>query len=156
MRPVTFTASETYAASPTTAFAAVLRAPLPGLFDRRHAALPPITQVRDQDGEWAEVGQTRTIVLADGGTMSERLVAVEAPDHFDYELTRLRGPLGLLVRRVEGRWAFDAAGGGTRVTWSWQVHPRTPLAVPAVLAIRAMWHGYARLGLQRVGQLLAG
>ena len=48
-----------------------------------------------------------------------------------------------------------AAGGGTRVTWSWQVHPRTPLAVPAVLAIRAMWRGYARLGLQRVGQLLA-
>lgn len=156
MQPVLFSADETFASSPSAAFGAVLRAPLPGLFDRRYAALPPITQVQDQTGEWEHVGQTRLIVLSDGGTMLERLVAVEAPDRFDYELTRLRGPLGLLVRRVEGRWAFDAAGGGTRVTWSWQVHPRTPLAVPAVLAIRAMWRGYARLGLQRVGQLLAG
>jgi hypothetical protein len=155
MPPVTFAASQTFATSPRTAFDTVLAAPLPGLFDRRYAALPPISQIRDQAADWAEVGQTRTIVLSDGGTMRERLVALEAPHRFDYELTRLRGPLGLLVRRVQGRWAFDPAGGGTRVTWRWQVHPRTPLALPAVLALRVMWRGYARLGLQRVGQLLA-
>lgn len=156
MPPVAFTASETFAASPTHTFSTVLPAPLPGLFDRRYAALPPIREVRDQTGAWAEVGETRTIVLSDGGTMRERLVAVDAPRSFDYELTGLTGPLGLLARRVEGRWAFDAAGGGTRVTWSWQVHPRTPLALPAVLALRVMWHGYARLGLQRVGRLVEG
>ena len=155
MPPVTFTASETYPSSPDDAFAAVLPAPLPGLFDRRHLALPPITEVRDQHGDWSTPGETRTIVLSDGATMRERLVAVRAPHHFDYELGDLTGPLGLVVRRVEGRWAFEAAGGGTRVTWSWQVHPRSPLTRPAVLVVRAMWNGYARLGLQRVGQLLA-
>ena len=90
MQPVTFSADETFASSPATTFDAVLRAPLPGLFDRRYAALPPITQVIDQSGEWEHAGQTRTLVLSDGGTLLERLVAVEAPDRFDYELTRLR------------------------------------------------------------------
>ncbi|ROR90732.1 SRPBCC family protein [Nocardioides aurantiacus] len=155
MPPVTFTQSATFATSPARAFATVLPAPLPGLFDRRYVALPRIREVRDQVGEWAEPGQTRTIVLADGSRMHERLVGVEAPGHFDYELSGLTGPLALLARRVEGRWAFEAAGGGTRVTWSWQVHPRSPLVRPAVLALRVMWAGYARLGLQRVGQLLA-
>ncbi len=152
--PVAFTASQTFATSPAHTFATVLPTPLPALFDRRYAALPPIREVRDQTGAWSEVGETRRIVLSDGGTMREQLVAVDAPHSFGYELTGLTGPLALLARRVEGRWAFDAAGGGTRVTWSWQVHPRTPLALPAVLALRLMWRGYARLGLQRVGQLL--
>ena len=155
MPPVTFSASETYASPTQQAFDAVLPAPLPGIFDRRHLALPPITEVHDQTGDWSRPGETRTIVLSDGASMRERLVAVEPPHRFDYELDALTGPLGLLVRRVEGRWAFEPAGGGTRVTWSWQVHPRSPLTRPAVLAVRAMWNGYARLGLQRVGQLLA-
>lgn len=154
MPPVTFRASETFVASPDHAFATVLPAPLPEIFDRRHLALPPIREVRDQDGEWAVPGQTRTIVLSDGATMHERLVAVQAPDGFDYELTGLGGPLGLLVSRVEGRWSFDAAGGGTRVTWTWEVHPRSLLARPAVLALRVLWAGYARLGLERVGRLV--
>lgn len=154
MPPVTFRASETFASSPDHAFATVLPAPLPAIFDRPHLALPPIREVRDQDGAWERPGQTRTIVLSDGATMHERLVAVQAPDGFDYELTGLGGPLGLLVRRVEGRWAFDAAGGGTRVTWTWEVHPRSLLTRPAVLALRVLWGGYARLGLERVGRLV--
>ena len=154
MPPVTFRASRTSACSPDHAFAVVLPAPLTEIFDRRHLALPPISEVRDQDGPWERPGQTRTIVLADGATMHERLVAVQAPGGFDYELTGLSGPLGLLVRRIEGRWAFDAAGGGTLVTWTWTVHPRGPLARPAVLALRALWDGYARLGLERVERLV--
>lgn len=156
MPPVTFRASETFASSPAHAFATVIEAPLPAIFDRRHLALPPIREVREQTGAWSRPGQTRTIVLSDGATMHERLVAVQEPDRFDYELTGLSGPLGLLVRRVEGRWAFEAAGGGTRVTWTWQVHPRSPLTRPAVLALRVLWGGYARLGLERVGGLVGG
>ena len=64
------------------AFDRVMLHPLTELMSRRYGLLPPIREVRDQVGPWAEVGQTRTIGLADGGTMREELVEVVRPDHF--------------------------------------------------------------------------
>lgn len=45
------------------------------------------------------------------------------PDHFDYVLTEFTGAFKPLVTHVTGRWAFAPAGTGTRVTWSWTLHP---------------------------------
>ena len=86
-------------------------------------AIPPIREVRDQVGPWGEVGQTRTIVLADGGTMRETLTSVERPHRFGYAIGDVRGPMRPLVERVEGRWTFEPAGTGTRITWPWDVTP---------------------------------
>ena len=137
------------------AFDRVLVHPLPDLIHRRRLAIPPIKEVRDQAGEWGTVGQTRTIALADGGTMRETLTSVERPHSFAYTIGEVRGPMKPLVAAADGTWAFAAAGTGTRVTWTWVLTPTTVgrLAMPA---FGAMWHGYARQALEEVERILLG
>ena len=65
-QPLNVSASRSIPVSVEAAYDAVLTMPLPRIFNRRYAALPPIREVRDQEGVWGTVGQTRTIVLTDG------------------------------------------------------------------------------------------
>ena len=104
--PVELAYSRTYPVGVARAYDAVLPAPLPALFSRRYAVLPAIREVRDQAGEWGTLGQTRTIVLADRGTMRETLVSLERPDSFGYEISDVRGPMKPLASRIEGRWTL--------------------------------------------------
>lgn len=138
------------------AFDRLLSHPLPDLMSRPYALLPPIREVRDQVGPWGEVGQTRTIVLADGGTMRERLTDVGRPERFDYVLTDFTGAFKPLVSHVDGRWAFEPAGTGVRVTWSWTLHPTTPYAAGVLPLVGRMWQGYARQALERTSDILLG
>src|SRR6478752_1259398 len=115
--------SRTYPVPVERAFDLLLPTPLPELFSKRYAALPPIREVRDQDGEWGTVGQTRTIVLADRGTMRETLTSVDRPGSFTYTISVISGPMTRLATSVEGRWSLDTAGRGVRVTWAWTLEP---------------------------------
>ena len=74
-------------------------APLELIFHRRYAALPPVREVRDQQGTWGTVGQTRTIVLADGGTMHEELTSGVSGREFGYRISQVTGPMKALVSR---------------------------------------------------------
>ncbi|HET8989310.1 MAG TPA: SRPBCC family protein [Humibacillus sp.] len=139
-----------------TAFDLLLPHPLTDLMSRRYGLLPPIREVRDQVGPWGEVGQTRTIMLTDGGTMREELTEVVRPDHFSYRLTDVTGALAPLVSHVDGRWSFAPAGTGVRVTWSWTLHPTTPYAARVLPVVGRMWRGYARQALERTSDVLVG
>ena len=127
---------------------------LPTLFSRRYAALPAIREVRDQAGEWAHVGQTRTIVLADRSTMRETLVAVDRPRSFGYRIDELHGPMRPLASSVHGLWSFEEAGTGVRITWSWTVHPASAATGLLMPAFGRMWQGYARQALEQLEKLL--
>ena len=142
-RTVTLTHSRTYPVAVDDAFDAVLPLPLPQLFRRRYAAIPAIREVRDQAGAWATPGQTRTIVLADGGTMRETLVEVDRPRRFGYRIEELTGPLKPLVETIDGSWTFAPAGTGCRITWAWDLHPRGTLGTAAMPLLGRMWQGYA-------------
>ncbi len=135
------------------AFVGVLEHPLPEIFRRRMLAMPPIREVRGQIGPWREVGQTRTIVTADGGTLLETLTSVERPHRAAYSIGDVRGPMRPLVERIEGRWTFEPVGTGTRITWQWDVTPTTAgrLAMPV---FARMWRGYARQALEEVESVL--
>jgi Polyketide cyclase / dehydrase and lipid transport len=152
--PLTVTASRAVPVEPERAFSLVLNVPLPELFSRRFALIPPIREVRHQVGEWGHVGQVRTIVSADGGSMREELVEVDPPNRFRYLISDLKGPLAPLAERIEGEWTFDSAGTGTRVSWTWIIHPKTALASRALPVLGRMWRGYARQALERVEQIL--
>jgi hypothetical protein len=147
-------ASRTVPGAPGHAFAAVLPAPLTELFDRRFGPIPTIRDVTDQDGAWATAGQTRTIHLADGGSMREELIEVSAPATFGYRISGIRGPMRPLVAEVEGRWDFAAEGDGTRVTWTWRLRPANPVARLLMPAFAWCWRGYAALALERVEQVV--
>ena len=95
---------------PEHAFDVLLVAPLPAIFDRRYAAMPPVREVRGQDGVWGTVGQTRTVATTDGGTLLETLTVVDRPHRFGYVLTDVHGPMRPLVR-TRGRRVVGGAGG---------------------------------------------
>lgn len=138
------------------AFAGTLPLPLPELFRRWYGPIPPIREVRGQTGNWASVGQTRTVLLTGGGSMREELTEVDPPRAFAYRLTDITGPMAPLVAYVEGRWQFAPAGSGTTVTWSWVIHPRSRLAAPLLPVLGWLWKGYARQALARLSVLLEG
>jgi Polyketide cyclase / dehydrase and lipid transport len=152
--PVELEQSRAFPVSVERAWQVVLATPLERVFSRRFAAIPPIRGVRDQTGEWGTAGQTRVILLADGGTMTEELTSVVAPEEFRYRIGDVTGPLKALVASVEGRWTFTPAGTGVRVTWAWTVQPLNAFAQSAMPVLGWMWHGYARRGLEQVESLL--
>ncbi|MEO5662302.1 MAG: SRPBCC family protein [Nocardioides sp.] len=155
MATVTLSESRIVQVPVEEAFDRVLPHPLPEIFRRRRLAIPPIKEVRDQDGEWGTVGQTRTIATSDGGTLRETLTSVERPQSFGYTISQVRGPMKPLIVSAEGRWGFESAGTGTRITWTWVLTPTAPgrLVMPA---FGAMWHGYARQALEEVEAILLG
>lgn len=137
-----------------TAFDAALTAPLPQVVSQWFGPLPPVREIREQTGEWGTVGQERVIVTADRGTMRERLTAVDRPDRFTYVLSDIAGPMKPLARSIDGQWAFKPVGTGTRITWSWVVHPASAVGGLALPVIARLWRPYAARVLAKVEQLL--
>ncbi|HRD13900.1 MAG TPA: SRPBCC family protein, partial [Mycobacterium sp.] len=142
--------------SPDEAFAKTMPMPLPELFARWYGPIPPIKAVRGQVGEWAGVGQTRTIALVGGGGMRETLTSVDAPRSFGYTLSDVRGAMAPLIDHVEGQWLFTPHGTGTLVTWRWTLHPRSALSAPALPVFARIWRGYARQALETLSGHLVG
>lgn len=146
--------SRVMAADPYPTFRRTLPLPLPTLFSSWYGPIAPIKQVLDQHGEWAAVGQTRTVVQVGAGTMREELTHVDPPRSFGYTLTGITGPFAPLVGRVEGEWRFAPAGTGTEVSWRWVVHPKSALASAAMPVFELLWRGYARQALQKLSDEL--
>src|SRR5215212_5387963 len=115
--------SATLAVPPDVAYDALMAAPLEEILGFRTGLIPAITGCSGQDGPWGTVGQTRVIEMADGGRVLETLVKADRPVDYRYRISDVRGPLRPLVTGIDGGFAFEAAAAGTRVTWSWDVHP---------------------------------
>jgi Polyketide cyclase / dehydrase and lipid transport len=146
--------SRTFPVGVEQAFDVLLHSPLPEVFSRRYAAIPPVREVRDQEGAWGSVGQTRTIQLADGGTMQETFTSLDRPSSFGYRISDISGPMKPLVDRLDGRWGFVPAGTGVRITWAWTVQPRTGVGTAAMPVFARMWQGYARQAMEQIEGLL--
>jgi hypothetical protein len=150
-----FQRSRTYPVDIQTAYDVVRPVPLQQLFCRRYGPLPPIRETRGHDGEWGiEVGQTRTIVLADGGTLFETIIELDPPHAFAYQITDITGPMKPLVTKLDGRWEFTPAGTGTRITWTWDVEARSAATARLLPVLQRFWNGYARQALEEAEHLL--
>jgi len=147
-------ASRVVGVDPTVAFDRLISAPLPEVFSRRYAAFPPVREVTDEPGDWGRVGQTRTVVLADGGSVRETLTTVDRPHGYGYHLDELHGLLRPFVRSVDGDWSITPEGSGARITWGWTIHPNTTPARLTMNVIGRMWKGYADLALLNVETIL--
>lgn len=148
MASTRFERSRTYPVSEQVAFDRTIVLPLPKLFRHRFGPIPPIKEVRDQTGDWRSAGQSRTILLKGGGSVREELTEVDAPWVFRYRLSEVTGPMKLLVESVEGSWSFEPIGTGVRVTWVWDVRPRSRAAARMMPVFRRFWSGYARRALE--------
>lgn len=151
--PLRVSRSRTYPVPVGETFALTLSMPLDELFSRRFGPLPPIKGTT-QDGVWSTAGQVRTVHLADGGSMREHLVDVDPPNSFSYELTEVTGPMKPIAARVDGTWSFEAVGSGSRITWTWTIHPAGRLGRVVLPVFGLLWQGYARRSLDRLEPLL--
>jgi hypothetical protein len=146
-------ASRTFPVPVADAFDRLLPMPLDELFRTWYGPIPPIRGTV-QHGVWGTVGQQRVVVFAGPGRVRETLVEVDRPHAFGYRLSEPTGPLALLIAGVEGRWSFEPAGTGVRITWSWQVSPRSRAAAVALPVFARLWRAYARAALARLEHLL--
>lgn len=150
--PITVERSRAIPTDLQRAFEVTLPIPLTKIFSRRFVLLPPIKDVRGQEGIWGQVGQSRTVVTTDGGTMSELLTDIDAPHSFSYRLSDITGPMRPLVDSIDGRWEFARRGTGTVITWRWTLHPRSAVAARILPLITMMWRGYARQALELLSE----
>lgn len=147
-------ASRLVAVEPTQAFDRLIAAQLPEVFSRRYAAFPPVRAVADEPVPWGTVGQMRTILLADGGSLHETLTAVDRPHSYAYLLDDIHGRLRPFVGTVEGMWSVTPEGTGARIGWAWTLHPKASPARLTLNVIGRMWNGYADRALTELESIL--
>jgi hypothetical protein len=153
-QPLTVEQSHVLAVDVQEAYDGTLPLPLPTLFCHWYGPIPPIKEVHDQSGDWEAVGQTRTVLLKDGGSMREELTLLDSPHVFGYTLSDVRGPMSPLVSTVDGAWLFAPRDSGTTVTWRWTIHPRSRFTAPLLPVLGWLWRGYARRALDELDRLL--
>lgn len=114
----------------------------PTRFYPKFGPIPAIVRVDDQTGAWDAVGQSRKLTLSDGGTVIERLKAVDAPRRFAYQLTDFTGFFGNLVAFAEAEWDFDASIQGTRIRWTYTFHAQPQRGWLVRLVVTLAWARY--------------
>jgi hypothetical protein len=116
----------------------------PARFYPRFRVIPAVVAVTDQTGAWDAAGQTRTLHLSDGSQVVETTTDVERPGFFAYELTDFTRVFGPLVDHARAEWRFEAADGGTRITWSYTFFGRPGRGWIVGLIVRGAWIAYMR------------
>jgi hypothetical protein len=107
--------------------------------------LPAVIEVRDQTGKWDAPGQTRQLMLSDGGWVIEQTTDVEPYGFFAYDLTQFQKVFGHLVDHARAEWTFSEAGEGTDIHWSYTFFPKSAAARPVLAAIVGLlWGPYMR------------
>ena len=154
--PHTVSRTGTVAAPVGDVFQAGLSLPLPQLYARRYGLIPAIVAVRDQQGEWGTVGQTRVFETADRGAMREELLTIDRPHGFSNRLTVLGGPFLPLVGTIEESWTFREAGGATQATWEWNLYPCSRAGRLLAPVVGRMWLGYAGRVLEQLSYEVTG
>jgi hypothetical protein len=118
----------------------------------KSGALPGVVEVRDQTGNWDRPGQTRQLMLSDGGWVVEHTMNVEPYSFFAYNLTDFQKIFGVLVEHARAEWTFTEVSGGTNIHWSYTFFPKSRAAVPVLaLIIKLLWGPYMKKVLPGIG-----
>jgi hypothetical protein len=113
-------------------------------FYPKSGLLPAVTAVADQPATWDAPGQTRQLLLSDGGSVIEHITDVRRPDFFGYNLTDFQKLFGRLVEHARAEWTFTTVDGGTNIHWSYTFFPRRGSGVVLALIVRLLWAPYMR------------
>ncbi len=110
----------------------------------KYGPLPAVLEVRDQTGAWDAVGQTRQLMLSDGGSVIEHLVQVDRPETFIYELSDFQKLFGSLVSGARAEWEFSNVPGGTSIRLTYTFHPRRGAGLLVGAIVRLFWWPYMK------------
>jgi hypothetical protein len=112
-------------------------------FYPRSGVLPAVVAVRDQTGGWDAAGQTRTLVLSDGGTVRETLRVVTEP-LFAYDLSDFTGVFGVLVAGARSEWRVVAEGEGSSIAWTYAFTSKPGWGLVLAAIVSLAWAPYMR------------
>ncbi len=113
-------------------------------FYSKFGPLPAVTGVRDQTGDWRSVGQTRTLLLSDGGSVVETITNADSPVLFAYELTEFQKLFGMLVSSARAEWHFEPSPAGTSIRWTYEFHAKRGRGWFVGLIVKLFWAPYMR------------
>ena len=116
----------------------------PTRFYPKYGPLPATIAVREQTGPWNVVGQTRKLMLSDGGHVVETITDVEHNAFFAYELTDFQKLFKLLVNHARAEWTYTEQPNGTLVHWTYTFVPRRGWGWAVGLIVRLWWGSYMR------------
>ena len=112
-------------------------------FYPKSGLLPAVIEVRDQSGNWDAPGQTRQLMLSDGGWVVEHTTNVEPYGFFAYNLTDFQKIFGKLVWMARAEWTFKQVTGGTSIHWSYTFYPKNAGAKPILaIIVKLLWGPY--------------
>ena len=107
--------------------------------------LPAVLVVHDQTGNWDAPGQSRQLMLSDGGWVVETTTDVAPSGFFAYELTDFQKLFGKLVHHARAEWTFTEVAGGTNIHWSYTFFSRDAAVRPVLATIvKLLWAPYMR------------
>lgn len=153
MKPVSVTVRQPVRSGPARTFDAVIPVDLAAIF-LGYGPLPAVTGTRDQVGDWDASGNTRTVLLKDGGRLSEELTRVERPGRCEYRVRPEQGPLRLAVDHIEGRFLFEPQpDGSTVIDWTYTFVPRPGRRI-VLLALAPLWRRYATATMARAARIV--
>lgn len=109
---------------------------LPRIFPGK-GPIPGVVSATVEGGKPLAVGVTRKVKTNDGGELDETYIQFDAPTGYAYEMTKLKPPLSLMLKKATGTWRFSTEGEGTRVVWTYSCELLSPLtAPPAALVVK--------------------
>lgn len=112
-------------------------------FYPKSGVLPAVAEVNDQTGGWDAAGQTRTVVMSDGGTFVETLRSATEP-LFAYDLTEFTGFFGLLVAHGHSEWRVVADGDGSSIAWTYAFTSKPGRGALVAAIVKLAWGPYMR------------
>lgn len=136
-------AAATTQATPKVAWDALTQLD-PPVFYPKAGPLPAVTAVRDQTGDWRSVGQTRTLLLSDGGSVVETVTDTDTPVLFAYELTEFQKLFGMLVSSARAEWHFGRGETGTSIRWTYEFNAKRGRGWIVGLIVKLFWAPYMR------------
>jgi len=122
----------------------------PSRFYPKFGPIPATVAVREQTGPWHIVGQTRKLILSDGGHVVETITDVRPNAFFAYELTEFQKAFKLLVDHARAEWTYTETADGTLVQWTYTFVPRKNRGWAVGLIVRLWWGSYMRSVLPEI------
>jgi uncharacterized protein YndB with AHSA1/START domain len=121
----------------------------------RMGPIPAVASAELVGAAEPKAGGRRRLVLGDGSTMDEEILAYERPSHHRYRWASPPAPpFSWLVRGATGDWVFSPLGSGTRVRWTYSFEPASSLAALFARPVVAIFQRWMQRGLVRLRELL--
>jgi hypothetical protein len=134
MRPITFSCTETLPLAPEDVARQILE--LSNWTDfKGYGVLPGIRAAAFEVRTPGVVGTRIRVTSTDGSSHVEEVAEWEPATRLRLDMKEFSPPLSRLATGFEETWVFERLGGGTKVVRSFQLHPKSYFARPALWLI---------------------